>query len=239
MSEKPPARTIGVVGIGSQESVGAQFPHDAPVGSSSYFGEPFGDVRDMLVAAPKQPYADLAPSYICSDIFPRKLEVMREFPEATSVFEIGSFFGHFLLTALAACPKIRHVFWADVELDSPGSNQWVRKNIEWWSAANLDASDSVKMNWSLYAYQMANFLHWQWGRHDGVDIVHVDGCHTKEAAIADITLGLTLKPKLLLVDDTAAHAHIGVLEAVKFAQWNTGVDYELFDTVNGFAAFRP
>ena len=238
---KPPTRTIGVVGIGSEEKVGAQFPHDPPLSlQDRYRGPEFGDVRDVLVQAPQQAYADLVPSYVCSDIFPRKLEVMQEYVKRpVSVLEIGAFYGHFLLTCLEAFPEtMRYLFWADNEQDAPNSNLAVKENISWWAGAHLGEEDSVKMKWASSAYEIGNYL---LGVMDTapIDIVHVDGNHQHEAAISDITLALALQPKLVIVDDTAAHAHIAVRNAVEWTEWNTGLTAEYFDTVNGFAVFRP
>ena len=231
---KPPARTIGVVGIGSEEVVMGQVPGQISA-NAHYSGPAFGDVRDVLVAAPKQAYADVSSSYICSDIFPEKFKTMQEVaPLAKSVLEIGCFYGHFLLTALEACPEIGRVFWADTELDAPGSNQSVKENIEWWTRNNRSDESSVKMAWGERAYAVCLYAIHQYLQ---VDIVHVDGYHSERAAVADISMGLMLKPMLLMVDD--ATAHTPVKQACAFTQWNTGMEYEIVETVNGYAIFRP
>lgn len=234
-AKKPPARTIGVVGIGSEEAVGAQ-----PQKVQHYWGPAFGDVRDVLVAAPWQPYADLSSSYICSNIFTTKLQEIRTFaPQARSVLEIGAFHGHFLLTALEACPDtMREVWWADNELDTDGSNALVKQNLDWW-AARLPEDEKLSMRWATDALSICRgALQFQLaGEASKVDIVHVDGEHTFNAALADIMLGLMLNPKLLIVDDTSSHPE--VLAAVRYVSWSTGLPVAYNDsTPNGWAAIH-
>lgn len=231
IDEKPPARTIGVVGIGSEEAVGATPP------DRSYQGPAFGDVRDVLVQAPNQPYSDLVPSYICSDIFPAKHEsIRRHAPDAVSVLEIGGFYGHFLLTALEAAPSIRQVWWADNQHDDEHSNLWCKQNVEWW-ARRLAEGDKVSMRYALDAYSLClGVLEPDFGP-GRIDVVHVDGCHTFDHALADITMGLMLKPKLLIVDDTIAHDEVRA--AVRFVAVSTGLTPVYRDTVNGYAEIVP
>lgn len=229
---KPQARTIGVVGIGSEEAVGAQ-----PPARTHYTGPAFGDCRDVLVAAPRQAYADVSPSYVCSDIFPAKLEAIREYaPGARSVFEIGAFYGHFLLTALEACPEtLRTIWWSDNEIDAQHSNGYVHENLSWW-AQRMPYDEKLSMSWGPFTYRVVNAI-----REHGfpIDLVHVDGAHGEKDALADIVWALSLQPKIVIVDDTDNAYHPGVRAAVAFVAEQCGLEVRWYATVNGFAVILP
>lgn len=186
-----------------------------------------GDIRDVLLGLPHHPWADHANGdhYVSSDIFPTKhallfAENARE--PIRSVFEFGALVGYFLVTAADACPNLRSFRWIDPEIALPGSNELCLANLKsvlgtagfgWWPAYNFD-----------HALRDA-------------DVVHVDGDHSYSATLIDLTLGLAMRPRLLLVDDYQA---IGEVRAATddFARY-MGLDVEEITTANGLAVIRP
>ncbi len=190
----------------------------------------YGDIRDRLVALPHNPWGSTAGTYVESDLFVVKHEVLAELvPDARSVFEIGALYGHFLVTAIDACPDIFRIGWVDNEAHTAGSNDLVRANLRaagyeweslWWTSVADAANDGFGM-----------------GHGERFDVVHVDGAHSYAAAIVDMSLSLAMNPKVILVDDTIAidEVHAAVVDFCAYV----GLEPSWHETVNGFAVIQP
>ena len=193
----------------------------------------FGDVRDVLVRLPREPWGSYQGSYVVSDLFPAKHRVLRELvPDARSVFEIGALMGHFLVTALDALPDADTVGWVDPEQHTPGSNAAVHANLDAWQSTS---GRRVRREWwpkivdrTTRPSTSAPRALW--------DVVHIDGAHSLEACATDLGYALGLHPRLILVDDTIAIREVRT--AVEGFVTYTGLDVVWHGTVNGFASIE-
>lgn len=204
----------------------------------------YGDIRDTLVQLPHNPWGGYPGTYVVSDIFPTKWELLqREASDATSVFEFGALMGYFLVTALDACPRITRVGWVDTELHSPNSNRLCCENINAWLRIGKTPHGKrgrIERRWfdKTYPDVLAHILHTRGAEAPAqYDVVHVDGEHTYHACMIDLTLGLAMNPRLLLVDDYQA---IGEVRSATddFARY-MGLQVEEVTTANGLAVIRP
>ena len=183
---------------------------------------PFGDVRDVITAAPNWG----GHGYATSDIFTVRHQLIRELdPQPESVFEFGALFGYFLLAAVNAAPSIKRVGWVDVELDVPESNRFCAENLADYCEKH-DRELAV-----FYETQTRRCLEF-----GGADLVQVDGAHSYPDCLTDLVWALELAPRTVFVDDYAVID--GVRRATdEFAAWH-GVQVEYHETVNGLAVLR-
>lgn len=200
-----------------------------------------GDVRGPLLALPHHPEPDMAGHYLVSDIFPVKAALLEELHDelrrgahpagpdrgVTSVLEFGAYFGYFLATALLVCPEIERVAWSDDESAMMGSNLLCAENID---AVNpvprrRMARTSAELMWEVRGEQF--------------DVVHVDGDHSYDACLTDLSWALSLRPRMILVDDYGSRTCPGVTRAVLTFAAFTGLTFDVVSTVNGLAVFRP
>lgn len=204
----------------------------------------FGDVRDVLVQLPRNPWGGYEGSYVESDIFPTKHSLIRSAIRggmfrgqmAVSALEIGALCGFFLVTALEAIRAeglFGSVAWIDSEKDVPGSNQMCLENIEWWvgyerGESKIEFVRVVHGFWKSVGDTRGLGIGW------GADIVHVDGEHTYHACLVDLGFALAVGAKLILVDDTGAIPD--VRRAVDDFCSYGGFEPSFYETVNGFAS---
>lgn len=159
----------------------------------------YGDIRDVLQALPHPPHDGTA--YALTDLFTVRHEIIRQLdPQPTSVFEFGTLFGYFLVTALDAAPSIDRVGWVDNETHTPGSNQIALANV---TATRPDIDP-------IYVYDRGDagpalFQSW--------DLVQVDSDHSFEGCLFDLNVALAMQPRWIMVDDWIAEGHRQAIKA--------------------------
>jgi hypothetical protein len=182
----------------------------------------YGDVRDLFRDIPSP-----GGSYPFLDLFTVRHAVLRELvPDATSVFEFGAHGGHFLITAIDACPKITRVAWCDNESYLAGSNRLAAASIR-----HVFDDRELSLRWFDHTLKAA-------AQRSQYDIVQVDGDHSMFGCCTDLAIALTMRPKIIMVDDFNAEPHAQVrLATERFAQY-VGVEIDEYVTVNGLGVIR-
>jgi hypothetical protein len=184
------------------------------------FGKEYGDVRDVIVAAPNWGQH----GYAVSDIFTVRFPLIQELAPR-SVFEFGSLLGYFLLTAIAAAPSIERIGWIDTETDIAGSNQLCAENLADYTNKTGHA---LNVFYETRTRQCAEF--------GTADLVQVDGAHSYADCLTDLVWAMELEPKTIFVDDYAA-IHDVRRATDEFARWQM-LEVEYHETVNGLAVLR-
>lgn len=114
-----------------------------------------------------------------------------------SFMEFGALTGYQIVNALSSAPALRRVAWIDNETYIPKSNALTLANV----ASYLEAKPREYPLTLSYATKM-------WPIHEErYDVIHVDGEHTYDGKLRDLTLAFELDPTLVLVDDFWHHPH--------------------------------
>ena len=188
----------------------------------------YGDVRDVLMGLPFPP--DAGTSYALTDLFTVRHEIISKLdPPPRSVFEFGTLYGFFLVTALDACPSVTRVGWVDNESYAARSNDMCLLNV---------TATKATTNW-VYGFGRDGPRAARMYDPDPIwELVQVDGDHTEEGCLADLRAAENLKPKWIFIDDWTSGTHgeeIGraVERFLKDSSSSWGLDE--YRTVNGLA----
>ena len=120
------------------------------------------------------------------------------------ILEIGSHFGFGLISFAAGFSDCEEIVSIDNESYVPQSRKFCLENFEaaWLRMAELDDRISVENRPSISMYaHYAELMRRNRCAMPGFDLIHIDGDHSYEGAIADMLFGWSLKPRVMLVDD--------------------------------------
>jgi len=138
-----------------------------------------------------------------------------------SCFEFGGHFGFGLVTWLHTFPEITWAGWCDNERAFTGSNLACGENVRAYLGERR-----VQLWWCEVPTEAL-------GRK--ADLVMVDGDHGYGSCLIDLTLALSMKPKVILVDDLQLG---GVDQAVRDFSAYSGLRFDSYPVAAGTAVFR-
>ena len=147
-----------------------------------------------------------------------------------SILEVGSLQGFSLISMAEGCSNVKSLCWIDNEMYLPNSNQMCYENIGYYfknfrAGAKIPQLKFFKSSWD--GLSLKEKL--------PIDLVHIDGEHTYEGKLRDLSVCSTLHPHYIILDDyfsTTNH------EAIDY--WAVCHRYNFFviDTFNrGLAVF--
>ena len=111
--------------------------------------------------------------------------------EIKSYLEIGTLVGYSLMTFVDSIPTIENVKWVDGELYIGNSNEQAERNFKKF----LEIQDRK------VSYEFSTSIEYSNDLVGKYDLIYIDGDHTYDGKIKDLDFALSLKPKLIALDD--------------------------------------
>lgn len=181
------------------------------------------DVREFLLKLPYNHWRDEEQMRAgdCYPLYVRAAEAIKP----RRVLEFGTFQGFGLVSFLVGWPSIEEFTWVDDESYLVGTNAHAHDNITY--AARELGVRPPEMVWYGDREQLQLPC--------GVDLVHVDGDHSKAGCMMDTLLAFVARPRVVLVDDY--YFVDAVKEAVDVVARVTGREFFVWDTLRGWAVF--
>ena len=146
-----------------------------------------------------------------------------------SIVEIGSLQGFSLISMLNGAPSVKNALWVDNELYLPNSNQMCYENIHAFYRTFYPNVTIPDLKFHHQTWELLRYLH-----AGSFDLIHIDGEHTYEGKLRDLTVCSSLRPKYIMLDDYANTANH---EAIYYWAKSMKLDYIVVDTFERGLAF--
>ncbi|HTR80005.1 MAG TPA: class I SAM-dependent methyltransferase [Bacteroidota bacterium] len=147
-----------------------------------------------------------------------------------SILEIGSLQGFSLISMAEGCTNLESAYWIDNELYLPNSNQMCYENFGFYyktfrPGSKIPQTKFMKNSWDAMRLQ----------KKVAVDLIHIDGEHSYDGKLRDLSVCSALHPRYIVLDDyfnTINH------EAIDYWAACNQYDFFVIDTFNrGLAVF--
>ena len=154
------------------------------------------------------------------------------------ILEIGSLLGFGLISFSVGFLGCQEIVSVDNESYVPHSRRFCLENFEAaWRQMALTEEQLAKKTQpeiSFHAHY-SELMRRNRRAEDGFDLIHVDGDHSYEGAIADMLFSWSLKPRFMLVDDYYSIDSVRVAVDSWARYYN--VPFKVWDSFRGWAIF--
>jgi hypothetical protein len=163
----------------------------------------------------------LAPAPAGADGYVDRVRLVEDVEDVRSCFEFGGHYGCGLITWLWAFPEITWAGWCDNQTAFAGSNATCEANVRGFLGER-----PCQLWYTESAIEAVGIR---------ADLVMVDGDHSAEGAMIDLTLAFAMQPKVVLCDDMNMET---VRHGVEAFRYYTGRRYKEYGAAAGTAIFR-
>ncbi len=140
------------------------------------------------------------------------------------IAEIGSLVGYSLISLIHGSAGVDHVLWVDNEEYVQRSNTFCKENIKFY----LEKYGRVFRY--DFTYEIISFFQMLRFVPKKIDLIHIDGEHTFNGKMRDLSVAFTLNPNYILIDDYLSKWE--VKEVVDFWSEKMGIKFLLIDTID-------
>ncbi len=153
-------------------------------------------IQNVLATLPHVMPGYIAADWFWSDSYYPFYVKLAQALSPRSIVEIGSLQGFSLISMAEGAPDVRQLVWIDNEMYLPGSNQMCYENVRYFFGKFRAGSRLPEMKFYSSSWDALRL------RENGpIDLIHIDGEHTFEGKLRDLTICSSLQPTYMILDD--------------------------------------